>query len=614
MEIKNNDGNYWVKSKEVEGLYHELSMEIMKNIVRRLKQRGTADLIDNPYVWQLEKLNDMHLITEENVKLISKYSGVAEEVFRDVIANEGYKIYQDSHQQLAQALKTNAQPNLLVQKSLNALANQTMFELSNLINTTMPKALQKNYKQTLESAVAGVVSGTKSHEKALSEAVLKMYERGFTAFRDRGGRMWTVERYAKTVIKTTTFRTYREMRERPADDLGIDTYYYSAKSSARELCAPLQHQIVTKGVARTIKGERVLSLPDYGYGSPGGCLGINCGHYLTPFVVGVNFKPDLPEHLEHLSEEEAKQNALDKARLKAFDREIRINKDKQILAKELGDAELLKKLILRAQTLKSGRKKLIEKNPIVIGKFFKKIIERKNKTVYNKDVRVFNKYIVDDGMTKRDMVKFLKNEFDMEVIENTRTKLPEEALRQTINILKSFEGIYHLLPEKIPEILAVAPSKTEGIAYYAHSSKTHTPIRFGINVKYFKTAEVLSDLVKEGVAEGWFSKNSDKNHIMLHEFGHHIDFQMSKKMNVSQFSDIIFKEMGNINSLYKKNTVGKLTGGYAESYYKKKTKNTETFAELFAEAYGETPREIANDFRKVLEDKIKEVFKNADKT
>ena len=334
MEIKNNDGNYWIKSKEVEGLFHELSMEIMKNIVRRLKQRGTVDLIDNPYVWQLEKLNDMHLITEENVKLISKYSGVAEEVFRDVISNEGFKIYQDSHQQLAQALKSDATPNPLVQDSLNSLAKQTMFEVNNLINTTMPKALQKNYKQTLESAVAGVVSGTKSHEKALSEAVLKMYERGFTAFKDRGGKTWTVERYAQTVIRTTTFRVYREMRERSADELGVDTYYYSAKSSARELCAPLQHQIVTKGVARTINGERVLSLPDYGYGSPGGCLGINCGHYLTPFVVGVNYKPELPEYLENLTEEQAKQNALDKARLKAFDREIKINKDKDNVEKE----------------------------------------------------------------------------------------------------------------------------------------------------------------------------------------------------------------------------------------------------------------------------------------
>ena len=407
MEIKNNDGNYWIQSKEVEGLYHELSMEMMKNIVRRLKQRGTVDLIDNPYVWQLEKLNDMHLITEENVKLISKYSGIAEEVFRDVIANEGFKIYQDSHQQLAQALKTNAQPNYLVQDSLNSLAKQTMFDVNNLINTTLPKALQKNYKQILESAVASVVSGTKSDKKALSEAVLKMYERGFTAFKDRGGKTWTVERYAQTVIRTTTFRVYREMRERPADDLGIDTYYYSAKSSARELCAPLQHQIVTKGVARTINGERVLSLPDYGYGSPGGCLGINCGHYLTPFVVGVNYKPQLPEYLQNLTEDEAKQNALDRARLKAFDREIRINKDKQILAKELGDKELQAKLKLKEKTFKTGRKSLIEKNPTVVGKppiksiedkpkkinisnkSTMKSIEDKPKKVYNKDRIVF---------------------------------------------------------------------------------------------------------------------------------------------------------------------------------------------------------------------------------
>lgn len=420
MEIKNNDGNYWIKSKEVEGLFHELSMEMMKNIVRRLKQRGTVDLIENPYVWQLEKLNDMHLITEENVKLISKYSGVAEEVFRDVIANEGFKIYQDSHQQLAQALKSDATPNTLVQDSLNSLAKQTMFEVNNLINTTMPKALQKNYKQTLESAVAGVVSGTKSHEKALSEAVLKMYERGFTAFRDRGGRMWTVERYAKTVIRTTTFRTYREMRERPADDLGIDTYYYSAKSSARELCAPLQHQIVTKGVARTINGERVLSLPDYGYGSPGGCLGINCGHYLTPFVVGVNYKPQLPEYLQNLTEDEAKQNALDRARLKAFDREIRINKDKQILAKELGDKELQTKLKLKEKTFKTGRKSLIEKNPTVIGKpptkpiednpkkinisnkSTMKSIEDNPKKVYNKDRIVFK------TLTENDLPRILE--------------------------------------------------------------------------------------------------------------------------------------------------------------------------------------------------------------
>ena len=39
----------------------------------------------------------------------------------------------------------------------------------------------------------------------------------------------------------------RQMRMRPAQELGIDTFYYSIKAAAREMCAPLQNQIVTTG-------------------------------------------------------------------------------------------------------------------------------------------------------------------------------------------------------------------------------------------------------------------------------------------------------------------------------------------------------------------------------
>ncbi|MEZ7741812.1 hypothetical protein O3884_00955 [Gemella sp. 20925_1_85] len=532
MEIKNNDGNYWLKSKEVEGLFHELSMEMMKNIVRRLKQRGTVDLIDNPYVWQLEKLNDMHLITEENVKLISKYSGVAEEVFRDVIANEGFKIYQDSHQQLAQALKSDATPNPLVQDSLNSLAKQTMFEVNNLINTTMPKALQKNYKQTLESAVAGVVSGTKSHEKALSEAVLKMYERGFTAFRDRGGRMWTVERYAKTVIRTTTFRTYREMRERPADDLGIDTYYYSAKSSARELCAPLQHQIVTKGVARTINGERVLSLPDYGYGSPGGCLGINCGHYLTPFVVGVNYKPQLPEYLQNLTEDEAKQNALDKARLKAFDREIRINKDKQILAKELGDKELQAKLKLKEKTFKTGRKSLIEKNPTVLGD----IQNRRNTPIrYNKESTEFKRQLTEQTVDIKTN-KVIGSEYNKLFISK-EVKNKKQSIRYYDNQINRVLDNLHVSIQGLerPSIIIVGKNESKEYVIASYNRKDNT---------LFVRADLAENnkIIKEQQINGtsMYAYSNKASSSLVHELGHWYQHQNAIKNNPNKsYGDIL---------------------------------------------------------------------------
>ena len=583
MEIKNNDGNYWLKSKEVEGLFHELSMEIMKNIVRRLKQRGTVDLIENPYVWQLEKLNDMHLITEENVKLISKYSGVAEEVFRDVIANEGFKIYQDSHQQLAQALKSDATPNPLVQDSLNSLAKQTMFEVNNLINTTMPKALQKNYKQTLESAVAGVVSGTKSHKKALSEAVLNMYERGFTAFKDRGGKTWTVERYAQTVIRTTTFRVYREMRERPADDLGIDTYYYSAKSSARELCAPLQHQIVTKGVARTIKGERVLSLPDYGYGSPGGCLGINCGHYLTPFVVGVNYKPELPGYLENLTEEEAKQNALDKARLKAFDREIRINKDKQILAKELGDKELQTKLKLKEKTFKTGRKSIIEKNPTVLGD----IQNRRNTPIkYNKESTEFKRQLTEQTINI-EANKVVGSEYNKLFISK-EVKNKKQSIRYYDNQINRVFDNLHISTKGLerPSIIIVGKNESKEYVIASYNRKDNT---------LFVRADLAENnkIIKEQQINGtsMYAYSNKASSSFIHELGHWYQHQNAIKNNPNKsYADILRlnrKESHNLveNLMEKGYNIREKISIYA---FKNRYNNPEeVFAEKFVNDYFE---------------------------
>lgn len=582
MEIKNNDGNYWIKSKEVEGLFHELSMEMMKNIVRRLKQRGTADLIENPYVWQLEKLNDMHLITEENVKLISKYSGVAEEVFRDVIANEGFKIYQDSHQQLAQALKSDATPNPLVQDSLNSLAKQTMFEVNNLINTTMPKALQKNYKQTLESAVAGVVSGTKSDKKALSEAVLKMYERGFTAFRDRGGRIWTVERYAKTVIRTTTFRTYREMRERPADDLGIDTYYYSAKSSARELCAPLQHQIVTKGVARTINGERVLSLPDYGYGSPGGCLGINCGHYLTPFVVGVNYKPQLPEYLQNLTEDEAKQNALDRARLKAFDREIRINKDKQILAKELGDKELQTKLKLKEKTFKTGRKSLIEKNPTVLGD----TQNRRNTPIkYNKESTEFKRQLTEQTINI-EANKVIGSEYNKLFISK-EVKNKKQSIRYYDNQINRVFDNLHVSIQGLerPNIIIVGKNESKEYVIASYNRKDNT---------LFVRADLAENnkIIKEQQINGtsMYAYSNKASSSLVHELGHWYQHQNAIKNNPNKsYADVLRlnrKESHDlvVNLVEKGYNIGRLSNYARENMW---DFPEEVYAEKFVKDYFE---------------------------
>ena len=364
--IQFNDEQLLLQASNVADIYHQLALDLFDNVVERVTERGTVYLDKQPYIWQLEKMQQMHILNEENLKLISKYSGVAEEQLRHIVENEGLKLYTDTKQQLMEDLGRGfLGGNNYIQEILADYANQAVDELHNLINTTLPKAVIGAYQGIVEQSVARVVTGLSTADKAISDTVMKWQEKGFQGFKDSAGRNWKIDNYARTVIKTTTYRTFREMRTRPAEELGIDTFYFSKKASARKSCAPLQHEIVTTGHARVEHGERILALSDYGYGKPGGCLGINCGHMLTPFIPGANYKPDLGEDVAEVSPEQAEENANAEAKQRALERSIRANKEKLHVAEKLGDDDLIDKYKAKVRTQKSALKDYIDKHPFL---------------------------------------------------------------------------------------------------------------------------------------------------------------------------------------------------------------------------------------------------------
>ncbi|QBX17209.1 minor capsid protein [Streptococcus phage Javan345] len=362
--IQFNDEQLLLQASNVADIYHQLALDLFDNVVERVTERGTVYLDKQPYIWQLEKMQQMHMLNEENLKLISKYSGVAEEQLRYIVENEGLKLYTDTKQQLMEDLGRGSAGNSNhIQEILADYANQAIGDLNNLINTTLPKAVIGAYQGIVEQSVARVVTGLSTADKAISDTVMKWQEKGFQGFKDSAGRNWKIDNYARTVIKTTTYRTYREMRTRPAEELGIDTFYFSKKASARKSCAPLQHEIVTTGRARVEHGEKILALSDYGYGRPEGCLGINCGHMLTPFIPGANYKPDLGEDVDSVSSEQAIENANAEAKQRALERSIRANKEKLHVAEKLGDKELIDKYKSKIGTQNAALKDYIDKHP-----------------------------------------------------------------------------------------------------------------------------------------------------------------------------------------------------------------------------------------------------------
>lgn len=358
--IKLNDQQLMLMADNVSDIYRQLCNDLFDNVVERLHDRGTYYLDQQPYLWQLEKMADVGMLNNHNIKLIAEYSGIAEKQIRYIIENEGYQVYKDTHAQL----KSNTY-DYSVMKDLISYSNQAIHDVHNLINTTLPKSVQATYKDIIETTVAKVITGMATPQKALDETIMKFQERGFYGYTDRAGRRQRADAYARTVIKTTARRTFNEMRMRPAQELGIDTFYYSIKAAAREMCAPLQNQIVTTGRARTEEGVKIFALDDYGYGKPGGCQGINCGHTMTPFIPGVNYMPDIDDDLKGLTEEQAIENANVQSKQRAMERAIRSSKERLHVAEVMHNDELTAKYKTRLTEQKRALKSYVDKYPFL---------------------------------------------------------------------------------------------------------------------------------------------------------------------------------------------------------------------------------------------------------
>lgn len=442
----------------VSDIYAQMQQELFDNMIKRLIVRGSADLQENPYIWQMQKLNDMHMLNEENLKIITERTGIAEDLLRDVIANEGLKVYKDTKQQLAEDLGRNDGQFIsnTVTDNLEAYTSQAISDL-NLINTTLPKSIQKTYKSIVEKSVAEVIIGSKSADKAIRDTIMKWQKKNFTGFTDKGGREWRADAYARAVIRTTTFRVYNEMRTAPAKEMGIDTYYYSKKATAREMCAPLQGRIVTmEGTTHTEQGVKVLALSDYGYGYAGGCLGVHCGHYLTPFIIGVNELPEDPDHLKNLTPEQAEENARIQAKQRALERAIRNQKERLHIASQLGDDELITSERLKLRNLQGKMRAYVDQHDFLhrdysrerlfsTEKTLAKTSADVNKTLHKTQEKEYRKLVSQFGSkAPKSMAEFLEMKYN-----NTREykdlKLQERIRSGEYNLKVNGQQNKHIL-------------------------------------------------------------------------------------------------------------------------------------------------------------------------
>lgn len=338
------------KADQIADYYVKLQQKIFYLLIDSFKATR-PELIDQDdpdsiLEWRLRALAKIGALTKDTIKLVSNTSGKSESYIYELIKNDGLDVAKNINAELSEALKQKQSVSPEVNSIISSYAAQTFRDIDNNVNQSLLSTnYSKNgavraYQDIINQTVLEVQTGLKTPDRALKDNIYKWRDNGIkTNLVDKAGHNWSLEGYTRTVIRSTTARTYNDLRIQSMKDFDSVLAVMSSHPAARPACAPIQGKIVNIAPRESAKFDPAYpSIYDHGYGTPGGCFGINCGHKLYPYIKGVshNFQ-------KQYDPKEAVEKMKVQQKQRYYERNIRRLKYDLDLAKRQNDVDSIRK-------------------------------------------------------------------------------------------------------------------------------------------------------------------------------------------------------------------------------------------------------------------------------
>lgn len=319
-------------------LYNALEGEIIRQLIKRLSN-GRTDILE----WQAQALKDLHLFNKDCAEYLAKVTGVAED--------EVYRMFEETGVGTIESVDS-AVPNTAAPLPTNldnvtgAYADQAWHDIDNLVNQTLVSTnygygtTTRIYQQTLTRTQQLFNAGFLTFDQALEKAIQEMAQKGVkSTFIDKGGHTWSMERYVRTVLKSTLGNTYNQLRTERLGEYGQYLVRVSQHVGAREACSRIQgHVVDMRPMDQIPPDSKYRSIYDpywqADYGTAGGHRGVNCGHAHFIFIDGVNtntsepIDPELNAKVRQLTDKQRR-----------LERQVVKFKKNQMVSEALGNQE-----------------------------------------------------------------------------------------------------------------------------------------------------------------------------------------------------------------------------------------------------------------------------------
>ena len=455
--------------EQIERYYIEMENELLLNIARKLSAGKPMEIDkwdetnNQPIVgsggvneWQLERLKELGGLNEENAKIISKYSGKTQAEVEKVFERAREIGTQVDEEILELGIKAGILNEInpitedyQVKKILKSSINEVLTTF-NIQNNSLLTSAGNSYSEIVNKVSSAVMSGTKTTNTAMQEAVSKLAENGLTGFTAKNGAQWSPEAYTKMVIRTNTQNTINRVQEERMALAGNDYIEISSHLGARPLCSQDQGQIFSlSGDTTPIQdGNGMVIKPrpwsSSTYGKPAGILGINCGHSRYAFVPNLSIKRD-----KYFTKEENDKAYREKQQQRLYERKIRNKKREIAMLKESNSEQDYIKSKTRELSnyrkeyldflSKTGRTRIVSNEWIGTNKLSLSSSNKVSKTYQNWKTKEEKKKLQQEIIEKSIVGKFNISKYDKSIKTTTKdvVLMPDRKL--------------HL--EKHPEIL-----------------------------------------------------------------------------------------------------------------------------------------------------------------
>lgn len=436
-------------------LYGVVEIDILSDMARRI---STYDYFIPAAQHQMQKLQELGMVQEEIIARLAALTGQTQAEIVDLLSEASAEAVEDDVEYFTRAdvyepSKVNTEA-LHAQLNAGLLATQQAFK--NITRTTANSG-GIQFIEALDRAWTQINTGGFDYTTAIKNAITDLAEQGLHATNSRqqlvkgaikynkSGHVDTLEVAVRRAVVTGANQTTGKIREKLAEELGVDLVEVTAHGGARPAHAKWQGKCYSLHGRKVIDGvvyEDLREATRYGYGD--GLKGWNCRHDFRPYVHGTA-RTWTDEEIKALEEKKITYNGNKLTEYEAtqeqrkIEREIRKQKRKVAALEAVGeDASAERAKLRKAQksytdfTEQTGIRKQSARTQIATAKA-------------EREVRKANKTADVKPSTKKDIEK--QREEQNSVLTNNA----DGAIMMSHTIGKSLGAAAKNYPVKLPE-------------------------------------------------------------------------------------------------------------------------------------------------------------------